>query len=80
MKPIIDTVTNKDALLLTSAKASMSQIITRKELCKRLDISEATAIRYEKAGKLPAFRLGKNVRHDWIYVLSCLIEDSNASA
>ena len=49
-----------------------TEIINRGELCKRLDITEPTAIRWEKKGKIPCFRIGSNVRYNWQNVLSVL--------
>ena len=49
-----------------------AEIINRIELCKRLDITEPTAIRWEKKGKIPSFRIGSNVRYNWINVISQL--------
>lgn len=48
------------------------EIIDRAELCKRLDITEPTAIRWEKKGAIPCFRIGSNVRYNWHSVVSSL--------
>jgi hypothetical protein len=48
------------------------EIINREELCKRLDIAEPTAIRWEKKGKIPSFRIGSNVRYNWPKVIESL--------
>lgn len=48
------------------------EIIDRAELCKRLDITEPTAIRWEKKGSIPCFRIGSNVRYNWHSVVSSL--------
>lgn len=49
-----------------------SEIIDRLELCKRLAITEPTAIRWEKKGHIPSFRIGSNVRYNWHKVLEAL--------
>ena len=48
------------------------EIINRDELCRRLDITEPTAIRWEKKGKIPCFRVGSNVRYNWPVVVQTL--------
>ena len=53
------------------------EIINRRELCVRLDITEPTAIRWEKKKKIPSFRIGSNVRYNWPNVISVLEGKSN---
>lgn len=48
------------------------EIINREELCKRLNITEPTAIRWEKKGTLPCFRIGSSVRYNWPKVIENL--------
>lgn len=48
------------------------EIIGRKELCKRLSITEPTAIRWEKKKKIPCFRIGSSVRYNWQTVIEKL--------
>ena len=48
------------------------EIINREELCKRLDITEPTAIRWEKKGTIPSIRIGSNVRYNWPKVIEAL--------
>jgi predicted DNA-binding transcriptional regulator AlpA len=48
------------------------EIINRDELCKRLAITEPTAIRWEKKGTIPSFRIGSNVRYNWPKVIETL--------
>lgn len=50
------------------------EIIGRGELCKRLNITEPTAIRWEKKNKIPCFRIGSNVRYNWQNVINQLEE------
>lgn len=48
------------------------EIIDRKELCKRLSITEPTAIRWDRKGKIPSFKIGSNVRYNWQSVIDKL--------
>lgn len=48
------------------------EIIDRKELCKRLKITEPTAIRWGKKGKIPSFSIGSNIRYNWQSVINQL--------
>ncbi len=48
------------------------EIIKREELCRRLDITEPTAIRWEKKGSIPSIRIGSNVRYNWPKVIEAL--------
>jgi len=47
-------------------------IIDRAELCKRLNITEPTVIRWEKKGRIPSFRIGSSVRYNWQRVIDIL--------
>lgn len=69
---IMDVV--NDCLHNTSKKETTpeAEIISRGELCNRLDITEPTAIRWEKKGKIPCFRIGSNVRYNWQSVINQL--------
>jgi excisionase family DNA binding protein len=49
-----------------------TEIINRNELCKRLSITEPTVIRWEKKGKIPVLKIGRNVRYNWIAVIKSL--------
>ena len=51
---------------------SPPEIIDRNELCKRLNITEPTCIRWEKKGLLPSFRIGSSVRYNWQKVIDTL--------
>ncbi|TAN14109.1 MAG: DNA-binding protein [Chitinophagaceae bacterium] len=46
--------------------------ITRKELCRFLDVSEPTVIRWERRGKIPVMYIGGSVRYDKADVLAAL--------
>jgi predicted site-specific integrase-resolvase len=41
-------------------------------LCKRLAITQATAITWEKKGTIPALRIGDCIRYNWPEVLKAL--------
>lgn len=48
------------------------EIIDRKELLKRLNITEPTAIRWGKRGTIPEIHIGSNVRYNWHSVVRAL--------
>jgi excisionase family DNA binding protein len=54
------------------APVPQPEIIGRDELCMRLNITTPTAIRWEKKGKIPALRVGSNVRYNWPKVIEAL--------
>jgi excisionase family DNA binding protein len=54
------------------SKQQTTEIIDRQELCKRLNITKPTAIRWEKKGKIPSMRIGGNVRYNWPTVIEAL--------
>ena len=58
--------------LLQSSPTPQSEIIDRKELLKRLAITEPTAIRWGKRGIIPEIHIGSNVRYNWPVVVSAL--------
>ncbi len=53
-------------------ETQQTEIIDRDELCKRLAITEPTAIRWEKKGKIPTLRIGSCVRYNWQLVIQSL--------
>ncbi len=58
--------------LLINSNGIVPEIIDRAELCKRLGISEPTAIMWDKKRKIPSFRIGSAVRYNWPKVLDAL--------
>ena len=48
------------------------EIIGREELCKRLNVTEPTVIRWEKKGKIPRLEIGTAIRYDWNRVVDSL--------
>jgi hypothetical protein len=49
-----------------------TEIISRDELCKRLNISPPTAIRWSKKKLIPCFRIGSSIRYNWPKVIEAL--------
>lgn len=71
---IIDRLTRIEEML-SQAKtqdAPPIEIITRAELMKRLGITEPTAIRWGKLGRIPEIRIGASVRYNWPVVIDKL--------
>ena len=54
--PQIEEATNNN-------ENTSSQLLTRRELSTRWNLSVETLKRWEKAGKLPFFKLGKEIRY-----------------
>lgn len=48
------------------------EIISTEELCKRLDITEPTCIRWRKKGKIPFLSIGSSIRYEWNTVVKAL--------
>jgi hypothetical protein len=49
-----------------------TEIISRDELCKRLNITTPTAIRWAKKGLIPSFSIGSSIRYNWPKVIEAL--------
>ena len=47
-------------------------IMTGEELCKKLDITIQTLIRWRHKGKIPFFAIGSSIRYDFNKVLEAL--------
>jgi hypothetical protein len=60
------------SVLKEQSTTECSEIIDRKELLKRLAITEPTAIRWGKRGTIPEIRVGSNVRYNWPAVVKAL--------
>lgn len=54
------------------------EILTRKELCGRLQVTEQTIINLERKGNIPRFFLGSSVRYNWREVLAALNKNGGA--
>lgn len=52
------------------------EIIDRKELMKRFNLTEPTVIAWEKKGKIPSLRIGSAVRYNWPKVIAALEKNS----
>ncbi len=48
------------------------EIIDTTTLCARLGITEPTAIRHRKRGKIPFLQIGSSIRYDWAAVVKAL--------
>ena len=57
---------------LSIAAPQKIELITPDELCKRLNISIQTQIRYRQKGKLPWLEIGNQIRYDWNKVVEAL--------
>jgi excisionase family DNA binding protein len=62
----------QDLQLPNSQNKVQQKPITTRELCEHLGITEPTAIKWRKRGKLPFFRIGGSVRYDLDEVLDAL--------
>lgn len=60
---------NRHEMQLVPAK---EEIIDRKELAKRLNITTPTIIRWEKKKKIPVMRVGSAIRYNWKAVVKSL--------
>ncbi len=72
---IIDRLNGLEAKIISSNDSPNSpkpEIIDRDELCKRLNITEPTVIRWEKKGVIPSMRIGISVRYNWPTVIESL--------
>ena len=67
-----DLLEEKLSHLNTGSLPLQPEIINREELCRRLDITEPTAIRWEKKGKIPRIEIGSAIRYNWPKVIEAL--------
>lgn len=58
--------------IIRSSSTPQIEIIDRKELLRRLSITEPTAIRWGKRGTIPEIHIGSNVRYNWPAVVLAL--------
>ena len=61
LQELRDTVVNEIKLLLNETNSNKRQLLTRKEVCELLDISESTLNRWTKDGKLVTHNKGNRV-------------------
>lgn len=57
---------------VTAPTITQIEIIDRKELMSRLNITEPTAIRWGRRGTIPELHIGSNVRYNWPKVIEAL--------
>lgn len=62
----------KAAIAIPREENNPIEVIDRKALCKRLAITEPTAIRWGKRGKIPEIHIGYSVRYNWPEVIKSL--------
>jgi len=73
LKQMISEAVSSGSISLPGANEGKKvNIINRAELCKRLDITEPTAIRWGKKGRIPCFRIGSRVLYNWENVINVL--------
>jgi hypothetical protein len=48
------------------------RIITGEELCKELDVTIQTLIRWRQKGKIPYLQIGSSIRYDFYKVLAAI--------
>ena len=73
----LNTLQSSVDSLVIPGESVKPEIIDRRELCKRLAITEPTAIRYEKKKKIPSFRIGSHVRYNWPSVCNAMFGKSD---
>lgn len=75
LQAVIDSAIQKAFTELPTNAANGSkkpEIIDTAELCKRLNISEPTVIRWRKKGKIPYLSIGAAIRYDYIKVIEAI--------
>lgn len=68
----LNELDNKISTLPAATAVIPPEIINTDELCKRLDISEPTAIKWRRKKKIPSFTIGTAVRYNWPAVVEFL--------
>ncbi len=58
--------------VLYASPSPQIEIIDRKELLRRLAITEPTAIRWGRRGTIPEIHIGSNIRYNWPAVVLAL--------
>ena len=58
--------------ILNTSPTPSVEIIDRKTLQQKLNITEPTAIRMGQTGQIPEIRIGSNVRYNWGAVVEAL--------
>lgn len=72
MRALILDVAKEVLAANAPAPEKPKEIIDRKTLISRLDISEPTAIRWQQKGKIPYLKIGSAIRYDWHSVIEAL--------
>jgi excisionase family DNA binding protein len=67
-----DELTNFFPSTLNSNPTPQPDIMTGEELCKKLDVTIQTLIRWRHKGKIPYLQIGSSIRYDFNKVLDAL--------
>lgn len=62
----------QEITFLKSPNCPPTEVIDRKELQARLNVTEPTVITWGKKGKIPEMRIGNSVRYNWPDVVAAL--------
>jgi hypothetical protein len=68
----LQEIDDKLSNIKPAAAAPPPEIINTEELCKRLDISEPTAIKWRRKNKIPFIIIGSSIRYNWPAVIKAL--------
>lgn len=74
-----DELESKLSSLTVQPAEDKPELINRFELCQRLGITEAHAIRLGKKGQIPEIRIGSSVRYNWPKVIEALETKTGAA-
>ena len=70
---LLDKVGNLERIMGNPVKSeSKPEIITGEDLCKKLDITIQTLIRWRQKGKIPYLQIGSSIRYDLNKVLDAI--------
>jgi hypothetical protein len=72
LETLIDNSIKKHLPANKNGEPKKGEIIDREELCKRLNITTPTAIRWAKKGLIPSFAIGSSIRYNWPKVIEAL--------
>ena len=65
-------IDNLEKLITVPGEIKSNEIIDTKELCKRLNITEPTVIRWRKKGVVPFLNIGSSIRFNYEDVIQSL--------
>lgn len=67
-----DELTNFFPTTLNNTSIPQPEIMTGEELCKKLDVTIQTLIRWRHKGKIPYLQLGSSIRYDFNKVIKAI--------